>query len=80
MFNCLKIPNDEVRLAVVKCLFVISINDFRQDEINYLTKVMSNCNNIGAGKTEMVLSHIYWICTKFVCGDASDSEGSPSIF
>ena len=28
LFNCLEIPNDDVRLAVVKCLFVIQIKDF----------------------------------------------------
>ena len=48
-------------------------------EIAHLTKVMSNCNNIGAGKTENVLSTIYWICTKFVCGDTS-VDGSPRVF
>lgn len=45
-------------------------------EIAHLTKIMSNCNNIGAGKTEHVLSTIYWICTKFVCGDTEGEEGS----
>ena len=80
LFNCLEIPNDDVRLAVVKCLFVIPIQDFQMPEISHLTKVMSNCNNIGAGKTEHVLSTIYWICTKFVCGDTEALEGSPRIF
>ena len=49
-------------------------------EIAHLTKVMSNCNNIGAGKTEHVLSTIYWICTKFVCGDTENPDDSPVIF
>mgnify|MGYP006086352873 FL=1 len=50
------------------------------NEIAHLTKVMSNCNNIGAGKTEHVLSTIYWICTKFVCGDTEPADESPRIF
>lgn len=49
-------------------------------EIAHLTKVMGNCNNIGAGKTEHVLSTIYWICTKFVCGDPDGPDESPAIF
>ena len=76
LFNCLEIPNDDVRLAVVKCLFVIPIREFQMSEIAHITKIMSNCNNIGAGKTEHVLSTIYWICTKFVCGDTEGEEGS----
>ena len=31
---------------------------------------MAECVNIGAGDTELVLSTIYWILTKFVQGDA----------
>lgn len=66
LFNCLNIMDDNVRLAVVQCLFVVKLDDFDSDEISKITRIMSNCNNIGAGKTEMVLSTIYWICTKFV--------------
>lgn len=80
LFNCLKIPDDGVRLAVVKCLFVIPIDQFSMEEIDHITKIMGNCNNIGAGRTELVLSTIYWICTKFVNGDIENKEDSPYIF
>ena len=40
---------------------------------------MSTCKNIGAGNTELVLSTIYWICTKFVIGDPEQNE-QPKIF
>ena len=66
LFNCLKIQNDKVRLAVVKCLFVIRLQQFDSPEIHEITKVMGSCNNIGAGETETILSTLYWICTKFV--------------
>jgi len=59
LFNCLIIPDDDVRLAVVECLFVVPLDEFEQDEINSITKVLSLCTNIGAGRTELVLSVIY---------------------
>ena len=34
LFNCLEIPNDDVKLAVVKCLFVINIEDIDSSEIS----------------------------------------------
>jgi hypothetical protein len=34
LFNCLEIPNDEVKLAAVKCLFVINIEDIDSSEIS----------------------------------------------
>lgn len=79
LFNCLMIPNDDVRLACVECLFVVPLDEFDLEEINYITKIMSTCNNLGAGKTELVLSVIYWICTKLVAGDP-ETEESTNIF
>lgn len=76
LFNCLKVPDDNVQLAVVQCLFVVSLDDFDMEEIGKITKVMSDCTNIGAGQTELVLSTIYWICTKFALKDANQVESS----
>lgn len=66
LFNALRVPDDLVKLEVVGCLFTVPIDELEADEINNITAVMSQCNNIGAGETELVLSTIYWICTKFV--------------
>ena len=74
MFNCLAIPDDDVKLAVVKCLFVVPVDDFSFPEIEQITKIMGTCSNIGAGQTELVLSTIYWILTKFVLGDAEEEK------
>mmetsp|Transcript_20800 Transcript_20800/g.32081 ORF Transcript_20800/g.32081 Transcript_20800/m.32081 type:complete len:82 (+) Transcript_20800:2471-2716(+) len=49
LFNCLSIPDDNVRLAVVECLFVVPLDELEIGEIAQITKVMSTCNNIGAG-------------------------------
>jgi hypothetical protein len=76
LFKCLIIPDDEVRLAVVECLFVVPLDEFDSEEIARITKIMSSCSNIGAGKTELVLSTIYWICTKLVMVDRQEIESS----
>ena len=41
LFKCITIPDDDVRLAVVQCLFVVPLDEFEQDEINQITKVLS---------------------------------------
>ena len=66
LFNCLKIPADEVKLAVVNCLFVVPQDELDKNEIEQIINIMSTCNNISAGETELVLSTVYWICNKFV--------------
>jgi hypothetical protein len=33
LFNALNIPNDNVKLAVVRCLYVVPLDEFEDDEI-----------------------------------------------
>lgn len=33
LFNCLAVPDDDVKLSVVKCLFVVPVDDFSYGEI-----------------------------------------------
>lgn len=33
LFKCLAVPNDDVKLAVVKCLFVVPLDELDYDEI-----------------------------------------------
>ena len=61
---------------MVSCLFVVPLDELEPNEIAKITKVMTNCNNIGAGKTELVLSTIYWICGKLVLSDIEEVESS----
>ena len=72
MFNCLEIPNDEVRLEVVKCLFHVPLEEFDVDEIAVFIKFLST-QNIGAGNTEIILSYIYWTLTKLLLDRSSES-------
>jgi hypothetical protein len=61
----LEIPNDDVKLAVVDCLFNVPLNELDVEEIGYLLRLMCIAN-IGAGRTEIVLSTIFWILTKLL--------------
>lgn len=78
LFNCLGVPDDDVRLAVVKCLYVVPLDELERDEIDQVTAIMNNCSNIAAGKTELVLSVIYQICCKFVQIDLDHPDCPPS--
>ena len=64
LFNCLEVPSDEVKLAVVDCLNNVPLSEFDNEEISQLIKQLSQCKNIGAGKTEVVIAKIMWIITK----------------
>lgn len=65
-----------MKLAVVSCLFVVPLDELESDEITQITAIMSQCNNIGAGKTELVLSTVYWICYKLSVGDPEEIDSS----
>ena len=64
LFLCLEVPNDKVKLAVVECLNKIHLSELETDEIGHLVRMLGSYKNLGAGKTELVLAHIFWILTK----------------
>lgn len=41
LFNCLNMPNDDVKLAVVKCLFVVPLDELDIDEISKIVAIVS---------------------------------------
>lgn len=49
LFNALHIEDDDVKLAVVRCLYVVPLDEFEEDEISQITKIMGSQNNLGAG-------------------------------
>ena len=58
-------PNDNVRLEVVKCLFNVPLDELDVDEIAEIVNIMKT-TNIGVGNTEIVLSYIFWIITNLL--------------
>lgn len=65
MFLCLQVPNDDLRLEVVKCLFNIPLNEFDVDEIAEIVNIIK-ITNIGVGNTEIIISYIFWIITNLL--------------
>lgn len=49
LFSCLQIPSDDVKLAVVKCLYNVKIEEFDKEEINTLVDMIKTYKNVGAG-------------------------------
>lgn len=76
LFACLSVPDDNVKLAVVRCLFEVPTDNLDASEIGEICGIMEKCKNIGAGKTELVLSTVYWICYKLANGDPEMLESS----
>lgn len=66
LFNCLEVPSDDVKLAVAQCLDKIKISEIDTDETSHLVRVIGGQKNLGAGKTEEVLSLIFLILTKVI--------------
>ena len=64
LFKSLAVNNDDVKLAVVKCLFVVPLDELDIAEIRQIVAIVSSCKSISSGKTELVLSTVYWICFK----------------
>jgi len=66
LFKCLrKSKDDEVRLLVMQALNNVHLDEFSIDEVQTLLKHL-NVANISAGKTEIILSSIFWILTKLI--------------
>lgn len=64
LFNSLVSQDEEVRLSVVKCLFVVPLEQLDSEEIEKIVEVIDKCTNISEGKTELVLSVLFWIFYK----------------
>ena len=77
LFNCLTIPNDDVKLAVVDCLYYVPITQIEADEMDMLLKMISP-QNVGAGKTELVLSVIFSILSNLISCHNAKSLGYAS--
>ena len=73
LFNCLEVPNDDVKLAVVECLNNVPLSEFDTEEISTLIRLLGSYKNIGAGKTEYVLAKIFWILIKLTRDKESES-------
>ena len=74
LFNCLEIPNDSVRLAVVKCLDRIPVNEIDIEETGHIVRILGSYKNLGVGKTEEVLSQIFMLLSKILVRGHESTE------
>lgn len=79
LFRVLVIPNDDVRLAVVHCLYYVPINEIDGGEIDKLLKMMSP-QNVGAGKTELVLAVVYNILSNLISDTSKKASETTTLF
>lgn len=79
MFRVLVVPNDDVRLAVVNCLYYVPIDEIDGSEIDKLLKMMSP-QNVGAGKTELVLAVVYKILSNLISDTQKKSSETTTLF
>lgn len=66
LFNVLDVPNDDVKLAVARCLDKIKISEIDSDELSHLVRIIGSQKNLGIGKTEEILSLIFLILSKVI--------------
>lgn len=66
LFNCLEIPNDSVKLAVVKCLDKIPVEEIDIEETGHIVRILGSYKNLGVGRTEEVLSQIFLLLSKIL--------------
>ena len=66
LFDCLECPSDQVRKAVVGCLYHVPLAELDEDEVSRLVNMLSETSNISAGETEIVLGESFSLLTKLV--------------
>lgn len=66
LLNCLDIQNDDIKLAVAKCLDNTKIKEIDSDELAHMVRILGGQKNLGIGKTEEILSLIFLILSKAI--------------
>jgi hypothetical protein len=59
--NCLKIPEDQVKVETVKCLYYFDLTIISTDIINQIINIISKYDSVTEGDTEIILSYVYII-------------------
>lgn len=81
LFNVLDIPNDDVRLAVVNCLYYVPIDEIDSLEITLILNLLDlQSQNVGVGKTELVLAVIFNILSNLVRDTQKKNAEVTSLF
>ena len=63
-----------MRGSVVKCLLKVPMEQFEDEEVGKIMQLLQSCNNVNAGKIEIVLSGIYWIFYRMLANSLKPEE------
>jgi hypothetical protein len=58
LLQLLEIPDDGLRIAVMRCISKVPLGQIENDEMNLLVKMLSDTRNIAAGENERILSDV----------------------
>jgi hypothetical protein len=64
LFKCLEIPNDKLKMIIVKILNAVNPEQYEEAEQKRLWSILKEHKNVGAGKNEIVIGTIFLILTK----------------
>lgn len=80
LFQVLMVPNDDVKLSVVRALTNVPLDQFDSKEMSSLISIVESYQNIGTGKTEIVLAIIFHIFSSFVGDQIERNEQTVITF
>ena len=66
LFKCLEIPNEEIQLAVARCLSTIRMSEIDEREFSHFVRIIQWQKNLSVEKTEEVLSLIFLVLRRFL--------------
>ena len=80
LFNCLRIPSDLVRLAVIKTLFFVPVSQLDRGELEKILEMAERQQNVGVGQTELVLSILFQILANVIRDTSKEAKETVDVF
>jgi len=66
LLRLLLVPSDEIKLAVMKCITTMPVDQIEPEEMGMVIKAISNTRNVGEGKAEEVLAKLVVLLGRLV--------------
>lgn len=80
LFNCLRVPNDDVKIAVVSCLYYVPISQLTRHEFQEMIDILRKIQNVGVGRTEIVLSIMFQIMSNIIRDTSATFQETVKMF
>eukprot|EP00300_Choanocystis_sp_HF-7_P018139 c19952_g1_i1.p1 GENE.c19952_g1_i1~~c19952_g1_i1.p1 ORF type:complete len:1707 (+),score=304.72 c19952_g1_i1:244-5364(+) len=59
LFALLEVPDDEVKVAVIRCLQQVPLDNYQENEVNYLIEMLASAENLTVGRIEEIIAGIF---------------------